>query len=581
MPDYILHKGVKGMRWGVRKDGGPQGYPGEWTDGRKRKRQGKTDSDVESSKRVKKENSNSMVKTLSKDAGLYVTDEVKRENELLLTEGPDAAAIAYKKRADADAKNAQKQKLTKDIAIGIVAAGASVAAAYVAYRVVKNKSIDKEKMSLLKDPSRLRRLEEIKDDIIREKKLNAKYDRDRDLTGLNMLDAYNRYGNIFGDSIVEENLEDVDTVLDGDAIFHRLVPQGGDLYPTGEMEYEAIYMSHTDEDQHRYRQYFTNFATNQGRSNYKAAEFEFHIKGGLKAPSGKKRYETFAQLWNSNPNFKEQVLYDICGTRFDPNTILEAEKNGEITVAHVYRGFASGVTKRTKSSKMWLDVLSTQGYNAIIDDVDGGVIADMPLVYFGDRNNVSITNKLALDLRSVGVASVYSTPIKKGALIHVEGRRTRRSGMPLSNEKTSYIIHYGVQGTHWGVRKDGGPQGYPGEWTGGGWKAKKNQSGLSAGGHEAKVAKNRTKKTSSKKSKKGRGVRVLAALGGGYLGSRIGGGVGGLIGSRARYKDTLDQWVNANIGANIGGIAGGIAGTVGGYKLAKRAQNRKKKKKKN
>ena len=67
MADYILHKGVKGMHWGVRKDGGPQGYPGEWTGGRGRKK-GSSDKAVESTKKTVKGAKSKNLAGLSEEA---------------------------------------------------------------------------------------------------------------------------------------------------------------------------------------------------------------------------------------------------------------------------------------------------------------------------------------------------------------------------------------------------------------------------------------------------------------------------------------------------------------------------------
>jgi len=149
----------------------------------------------------------------------------------------------------------------------------------------------------------------------------------------------------------------------------------------------ATYATHSTEDFNRYLSVFTHELGSKTlhHVSFKAVE-------EIKVPSLAKRLEVFGQVLNSNAN----------GKTFTSKEILKQ-----------YEHHCGGSWK-SDIARSFFDALKSEGYSAIIDDMDAGVIGNSPLVIF---------NKLALGSMTSEIITPERIALAENSLIELAHRK--------------------------------------------------------------------------------------------------------------------------------------------------------------
>lgn len=129
-------------------------------------------------------------------------------------------------------------------------------------------------------------------------------------------------------------------------------------------------------------------------------------------------------------------------------------RHGVYTDADVVRAYTrlSGGGWNDSLAEHFFSVLRRDGFGAIIDDMDAGVIGDSPLVVFAtdllsSKNSSPITGS---DIKAAaeGLFELANRKRPSSTVAHTQGPK-------MINEETTdeFLLHYGIKGMRWGHRK--------------------------------------------------------------------------------------------------------------------------------
>lgn len=170
----------------------------------------------------------------------------------------------------------------------------------------------------------------------------------------------------------------------------------------------------------------------------------FSAKEPIKVPSLTTALEAFRESLSkeyerASPE-RKKVLDEIAGSKG------HASKENALAL---YESMSGG-SWNSNRAKAFMDVLKTKGYDAIVDEMDAGVIGDKPLVIFnhdkmGPKSSKPLTNEI---ISSAEKELKELTSRKLG----VYGKKT--TTMAASEEIEAFLAHHGIKGMRWGVRKE-------------------------------------------------------------------------------------------------------------------------------
>lgn len=148
---------------------------------------------------------------------------------------------------------------------------------------------------------------------------------------------------------------------------------------------DYTYGSFTNADRHRYEFQI-------GKERGKGSLFEINLKTNkpIRAPSNEKQFKMFNDLLNNDNTFRDALLeeygmeYTPSGKSKPPHSLYKFYMGNSF-----YLPGKQGVDSR-KSVTIFRDYAKKQGYNALIDVEDAGILADKPLYILDPRDNLSV-----------------------------------------------------------------------------------------------------------------------------------------------------------------------------------------------
>lgn len=210
-----------------------------------------------------------------------------------------------------------------------------------------------------------------------------------------------------------------DFTLPAGHVFHRLSLQEESGFRS------STYTAHSMDDFNRY------VMSGTGTGDYSAHPGEYHIsfsaKEPLKIPSLTNALEILRETMSegkSEPATKEQARL-------------------------LYEGLSGGDWSGRQATK-FVKALTDKGYDALVDEMDSGVVADSPLVIFSHHKLGPKTSEvLTKDVISRAEKNLKELSSRKIA----ESITKENTAMAASDEVDAFLAHHGVKGMHWGVRK--------------------------------------------------------------------------------------------------------------------------------
>ena len=139
------------------------------------------------------------------------------------------------------------------------------------------------------------------------------------------------------------------------------------------------YTSHTEADGKSYRD-LTDMLSLGGKNNF--VEMSFKAKEKIVSPSKKRRVDAFVELINSDPavkqSFKKATRNPLNYLSKKTIDTLDTDKK----VDKAYNRFSYLLVCKPELRDAYFNKLKKEGYNAVVDDADAGVISDEPLIIF-------------------------------------------------------------------------------------------------------------------------------------------------------------------------------------------------------
>jgi hypothetical protein len=338
LDDFLMHYGVKGMKWGVRKDDGLN---------RKERRKAKEEARKKLPKEVKKGVSNAdlLFKTAK---GRRYAASLKRQIEA------DAAEIAKNNTkflakggfTDADVTPEQKRKkLTPQEIAWLAVAGTSlavVAAAY-AYDPIKN-AVQKR--------------------IVANVKPGDKVSSGNYTELVHGSKSRTWRGKKAGGYFQPEALERKEFEIPAGTTFHRISrkPETTFRSETG------TYATHSTEDFNRY--------VNSFRKELGSVELH-HVQFKAKQPVRVSDYKT-------NSRAMAMAMEGRVSSQ-SPVTLEEGAKRFRAEAGGSWHRVGFSDPSKPTTVQSFFEILEHKGYGALVDEMDAGVIGETPLMVFANR----------------------------------------------------------------------------------------------------------------------------------------------------------------------------------------------------
>lgn len=167
----------------------------------------------------------------------------------------------------------------------------------------------------------------------------------------------------------------------------------------------------------------------------------FSAKEPIKVPSLTTALEAFRESLSkeyerASPE-RKKVLDEIAGSKG------HASKENALAL---YENMSGGSWDSNRA-KAFMAVLKSKGYDAIVDEMDAGVIGDKPLVIFNhDKMGPKSSKPLTDEIISSAEKELKELTSRK---LGVYGKKA--TTMAASDEVEEFLAHFGVKGMHWGV----------------------------------------------------------------------------------------------------------------------------------
>lgn len=356
----IFHYGVKGMKWGVRKEYEP--HP--------RKRVGK------------------------------LTEKDMRRARYQGVSENDFKSNNSKRKLSPE----QKEKLKK-IAIGAAIGGGLAAGAYLAYRYDAinriNKIVNEAEENGVDDPFSAFKKAGSKVKTPSPEEGRSLYEKQKKARESIQEAAKEKMKNSIKEAMTE-SIADVDMILKEGQIFHRVEAYSGRDYSKAK---DATYVSMTERDRYKYMAHLFDWSGTGERY-----EQTLQAIKEIRAPSKETARKIFKELWDSDPEYKNQLIdtitdaqlfalkqkgylrpeaFDPSSKFYNPNIIKSAKDYAKKAVDKDPFGQAIySIVRRKEDSKKLINKLQEHGYSAVEDYFDKGVFSESPLILLDPSSTV-------------------------------------------------------------------------------------------------------------------------------------------------------------------------------------------------
>lgn len=369
--DYLVHYGVLGMKWGVRKDRDRAGH--------------------------RKSSGSSNKKNTSQSEHDALNRSILKKNPNAAVLNPDLVKKA-KKDSKKELTEEERKARNKKIAIAVLA-GVGTVSAVAAVAYVANKTNNSNRMNLIKASPHeevWRMRDELKD-----------HDVSDFVKGWIKVDEY-RYKEISLDAY--EKLGKNDLKLKKGTFFQR-------ISNTAEATVrDNTYVAFGSDDKNRYKAFLPGMWRANGRRTTDVYKVVMEAGEEIRSPSAKKRVDILETVFKKNPDLAKRAA----------SAIGEKSTGNESTLARkLYNQVATGLANRDSDfSKAYIKEVLNQGYNAIIDDNDAGRLAKNPLILLTSKSIKSVKstkvtgqeildaaksiNKQAFDIKNNALNSRYN-----------------------------------------------------------------------------------------------------------------------------------------------------------------------------
>lgn len=226
---------------------------------------------------------------------------------------------------------------------------------------------------------------------------------------------------------------------------------------TPDEKLQRIYATYNEHDNRMYRGRLGALRMKQNKGGTYVKEFT--AKVGIKAPSDDKARSMFESLYKSDKdfaNYVDNMPKLVRGYVANAKTTKDRYKNFNL------QGLMDRDPENAKQVEKYYSLLSSKGYNAITDLNDryySTFKANNPIIIF-DMKNLVETNVRKLSAKEVRDDLAYDARVRTGraaankwlGIENTEGSVDRF----YDKQKVSHaeeLIHYGVKGMKWGVRK--------------------------------------------------------------------------------------------------------------------------------
>ena len=457
--DALAHYGVKGMRWGVRKEDRPGGDSSGGSAISEKKQQKVDDFFDKAAKAralAKEMDEQGIDSPAMRELYGKAWDSGDRMFAIMYGQSKETAVqkqIEFnEKRAEYLEKNAtaiQEGKLTSNQKLAIVGglAGAAVVG-YVGYQVYQDRKYQNAEAG----------------DKITHHIFTRRYAESAEHYTSTSLKSF-------------DSLDDHDVHVPKGTVFSRLT-----AYKDEDME-GRLYTTFTEDDNNKYRGiYGPALKSRTGSRELYISHME--MGESVRSPSHRKRVEIYRDMLmelDAHKRGTQFVEYEDSG-RLVTRTRDDAYYNNR--ALKEYNTFARQLVVKNPISDLYFKKVQERGYNALVDDNDAGQLADLPMILLKPKSMVSNRRFEPLSRDIEKKARKNFTEIKrinkeghsvpeqyrdrKPQMAHSVLAETEGGGLLMADILTpaqqfetpaDALAHYGVKGMRWGVRKDDLPEG--------------------------------------------------------------------------------------------------------------------------
>ena len=159
------------------------------------------------------------------------------------------------------------------------------------------------------------------------------------------------------------------------------------------------------------------------KKDHNIYELTYKAATDLVSPNKKERVRMFTELIKNDPDLIEKVRDDLLRDKFfgkDPDRRKEINEVLTITAdkkikdivkdPEAFRMFSSALNNSNEVRKKYFDILTSYGYNIIIDDNDAGEITYKPLIVINPKDVLQLIN--AKELMAQDIAEAYNRQSK-------------------------------------------------------------------------------------------------------------------------------------------------------------------------
>lgn len=345
---FLAHAGVKGMKWGVRKDDNE----GSGSSGSKDSAKGSMSADKR--------------KALEAEAALLAYAKKK---------GVDPQVLKDKYgdvESDVDNRSFyQRHKTAINVGAGVAVAGL---VAYGGYKINENNKEAARKLAEIKELDKLASEEA-------RRKMRERLAREHDAQDpiaagkrsaeeilakqakVNLLTNYNELAGKKAGRVDPDSLDNSPVNLKAGSIMKRVSSNDESTIRPG-----GFYASFADDDVNRYKAILPTYWRQWGIHTNDGYVVNLRANKDVKAPSRREAFDIFERMLDNDPYLRRT---------FDPE---ERERDTRTLASNSFARLAQGwADESNPSTKKYFDEVKKAGYNALVDENDAGALGTRPM----------------------------------------------------------------------------------------------------------------------------------------------------------------------------------------------------------